>query len=119
MNENVREFHCGYVSASEFGGDHFEVRFAKTRENEMDEGYVLVQRQFEMPDDGRCYVETNHRDDCGRFVIRNARLTRNQFEFELGHRPARKLKVSFQATDSAYADAKRVLQIVIPDLESL
>jgi hypothetical protein len=119
MTENVREFHCGYVSASEFGGDHFQVLFAKTQESHEDEDYLVVQRQFEMPDKGRCYVETNDKDNCGHFVIRNARLTRNQFEFEFGNRPARTMKVSFGTTDSAYADAKRMLQIMIPDLEFL
>jgi len=119
MTENVREIHCGYVSASEFGGDHFQALFAKTQESDVDDDYVLVQRQFEMPDDGKCYVETNDRDNCGHFVIRNARLTRNQLEFEIGNRPARRIKVSFEATDSAYADMKRTLQIMIPDLEFL
>ncbi len=117
MAANVREIHCGYVSASDSGGDHLQVLFAKTQESDVDEGYLLVQRQFEMPDEGRSYVETDDRDYCGHFVIRNARLTRDQFEFEFGNRPARKMKVSFEATDSAYADVKLTLQLIIPDLE--
>src|SRR5579872_1302160 len=109
MTASFRELHCGYVSVSESRGDHFQVLFAKTQES--DEGYLVVQRQFEMPDEAKCYVETDDRDSCGQFVIRNARLTRNQFEFEFGNRPARKMKVSLEATDSAYADVRRTLQI--------
>jgi hypothetical protein len=117
MPENVREFHCGYVSASEGGGEYFQVLFEKTQDS--DEGYLVVQRQFEMPHVGECYVETDDLEFCGHFRIRNARLTRNQFEVEFGDRPARMMKVSFDATDSAYADAKHTLQIMIPDLESV
>jgi hypothetical protein len=116
MPANLKELHCGYVSASE-SGDYFQVLFGRTRDS--DEGYLLVQRQFELSDGGKCYVETDDLDFTGHFRLRNARLTRSQFEFEFGNRQTRKMKVSFTATDSAYGDVKRTLQIVIPDLDIL
>jgi len=116
MPENVRELHCRYVSVSEGGGEYFQVLFGKTQDS--DEAYLVVQRQFEMPDGGECYVETVDRAFCGHFHVRNARLTRSHFEFEFGDPPARTIKVSFEVTDSSYADAKRTLRIMIPDLES-
>ena len=51
------------VSASE-SGDYYQVTF-EGEVNEEEGPYVLVQRQFEFPDGGRCYVET-HDQEAGR-----------------------------------------------------
>jgi hypothetical protein len=107
----MKEFHCEHVTASE-AGDYFQVLFAQTPDS--DEGYVLIQRQF----DGRvCYVETDDVDFCGHFRIRTAQLSRNRFRIVFGNGPVKQITVSFNATDSAYTEAKRVLQIMIPDLD--
>lgn len=117
MAANVRELHCKHVSTTEGGGEYFQVMFATMQDS--DEEYLIVQRQFEMPDGGECYVETDDRNFCGHFRLRNARLTSKQFQFEFGSGPTRMINVSFEVTESAYAEAKRVLQIMIPDLESV
>jgi hypothetical protein len=115
MTANLRELHCEHVSTSEAGGEYFQVMFATIQDS--DEGYLLVQRQFEMRDGGECYVETDDLKFCGHFRLRNARLTSKQFQFEFGNGPARKISVSFEVTESVFAEIKRVLQIIIPDLE--
>ena len=114
MPMSVREFHCKRLTASE-AGDYFQVLFEGTPDS--DEGYVLVQRQFESPDRGECYVETSDADFCGHFRIRTAQLSKSRFRMAFGDRSVNQITVSFNATDSAYAKAKRVLQIMIPDLE--
>ncbi len=114
MSTNVREFHCDHVSVSQ-AGDGFQVLFEKTPET--DEEYVLVQRHFELPDGGECYVETEDPDFCGHYPIRNAQLSRNRFHMEFGNEPVKQVTVLFNATDSAYTEAKRVLQIMIPELQ--
>jgi hypothetical protein len=91
--------------------------FEVTQDSEV--GYLVVQRQFESPDGLECYVETDDPEFSGHFRVRNARLTNKQFQFEFGSGPPRRIKVSFEVTESAYADAKRILQIMIPDLEDL
>lgn len=58
----VKNFRCDYVSATE-SGDYFQVFFGQDPDS--DEEYVLVQRQFEMPDGGACYVEIEDVDWCG------------------------------------------------------
>ena len=84
MPTNMKEVQCEHVSASE-AGDYFQVVFGQSPDS--DEGYVLVQRQFEMPDGGECYVETDDRDFCGHFRIRNAQLSRNWFRMAFGGGP--------------------------------
>ena len=106
MPSNLREFCCEHVSVSE-AGDGFQVLFEKTPDSE--EGYVLVQRHFEFPDGGKCYLETDDQEFCGHFRFRSARLSRDRFQMVFGIRPLREVTVFFKATDSAYAEVQRVL----------
>jgi hypothetical protein len=114
MPSKLKELQCKHVSASE-AGDYFQVMFENTRDAEG--GYLLVQRQFEMPDEGECYVEADDPEFGGHYRIRNARLTSEQFEFEFGNEPACKVGVFFEARGSTYSEVKRILQIMIPNLE--
>ena len=111
MPTHLRQFRCERVSATEVG-EGFQVLFETVPDS--DEGYVLVQRHFEFPDGGECYVETEDREFCGHFWIRHAHLSRNRFQMAFGSRPEREIVVVFDATDSAYAEVTRVLQIMIP-----
>jgi len=113
MFTNPREFHCEHVSVSEVG-DGFQILFEKTPGSE--EGYVLVQRHFEFPDGGKCYLETDDREFCGHFRFRGAQLSRNRVQMVFGIRPVREITVFFKATDSAYTEVQRVLQIMIPEI---
>jgi hypothetical protein len=113
MPSNSREFRCDHVSASE-AGDGFQVFFAKSPDSETD--YVLVQRHFEFPDGGECYVETDDPELCGHFRIRNAHLSRDQFHFAFGRKIETEIAVQFSATDSVYAEVRRVLRIMIPGI---
>jgi len=110
---NFRELRCEHVSASE-AGDGFQILFGKTPDSQ--EGYVLVQRHFEFPDGGKCYLETDDQEFCGHFRFRSARLSRNRFQMVFGIGPVREITVFFKATDSAYAEVQRVLKIMIPQI---
>jgi hypothetical protein len=114
MPENTREWDCEHVSASE-AGDYFQVMFAKAPAS--DEEYLLIQRQFESPDNGKCYVETDDPAFCGHYRIVAAQLSRNRFLISLADAPLKNVVVSFNATESDYAEAKRVLLIMAPELE--
>jgi hypothetical protein len=113
MPSNLREFCCEHMLESE-AGDGFQVLFEKTPYSE--EGYVLVQRHFEFPDGGKSYLETDDHEFCGHFRFRSARLSGNRFQMVFGIRPVREVTVFFKATDSAYAEVQRVLQIMIPEI---
>ena len=113
MPTNIKQFQCEHVSATE-AGEGFQVLFEKMPES--DEGYVLVQRHFEFPDGGKCYVEIEDREFCGHFRIRRARLSRNRFQMVFGRSPEREIAVLFNATDSVYSEVKRVLRIMIPQI---
>src|SRR6266704_2048553 len=112
---SIKEFRCEYVSSSE-AGDYCQVMFEEAPES--DGVYVLIQGQFEFPDDGKRYVETSDPDLCGHYVIHNAQLTRNRFRFSYGAGPTKHVTVSFETDHRSYAEAKRILGLMIPGLVS-
>jgi hypothetical protein len=62
-----------HVSASE-SGDYFQVLFESEEDGEGE--YLLIQRQFEDPDDARCYIEAHDEDYIGHFKVVRASLAR-------------------------------------------
>src|SRR5438270_4979164 len=64
-------FHANYLSTSDFGdGDYYQATFqAEQDTDDPDSPYLLIQRQFEDPDDHWCYVETHDEKYCGRSSI--------------------------------------------------
>ena len=103
-----------HVSASE-SGDYYQVLFQA--EEDGDGAYVLIQRQFEHPDGGLCYIEAHDEDYIGHFKVVRASLARNRFCLELRRRQATEVEVTFKTTDQNYIDVARVMRIMIPYLE--
>src|SRR5437762_13403332 len=62
-------FHANYVSISVSGdGDYYQAMFeAEQDTDDPDSPYLLIQRQFEDPDDNWCYIETHDEKYCGHF----------------------------------------------------
>lgn len=114
MRTHIRQLRCEHVSATE-AEDGFQVLFAKAPDS--DEGYVLIQRHFEFPDRGECYVETDDREFCGHFRIQSAHLSRNQLEIAFDREPVKEIAVLFSTTDPVYAEVSRVLRIMIPEID--
>jgi len=73
---NVMRFRAKYVSASE-KGDYYQVAFenrdaasdAADVHGPDDSPYLLIQRQFEDPDGGECYVETHEEGYIGHLPV--------------------------------------------------
>ena len=90
MRTISRQFRCERVSTSE-AGEGFQVLFERTPDS--DEGYVLVQRHFELPDREERYVESDDQEFSGHFRIRRAYLSRNGFRMAFGRNPVREIGV--------------------------
>ena len=102
------------ASASE-AGDYYQVTFEGKLNGE--EAYVLVRRQFEFPDGGRCYVETHDQDYIGYFKVAYAELGQNRFFLRLAGRKAAELEVVFNTTAKNWREVARVMRIMIPHLK--
>lgn len=108
------KIHLRNVSASE-SGDYYQVLF----EGELDgeEVYVLVQRQFELPDGGLCYLESHNKDYVGHFNVTHAELGRNRFFLKLARKEAAEVEVMFNTTAKNWRQVARVMRILIPNLK--
>lgn len=60
------EIRVNHISGSE-SGDYFQVLFEA--EKDCDGAYLLIQRQFEDPDSGLCYFETQDENYIGHFKV--------------------------------------------------
>jgi hypothetical protein len=88
---NATRFRAKCVSASE-NGDYYQVAFENTDPagdaadvHGPDSPYLLIQRQFEDPDGGECYVETHEEGYIGHLPVRAGRtMTRaKSLKFEI------------------------------------
>ncbi len=104
-----------YVSADE-AANIFQVIFKKDHDNDKD--YLIISRQFEFPDDGRCYFEDgNDFDNSGHYYVKKALLMRDSLSIELYRKEDNKILVEFQLSDGKFEKVKQFLQIIIPNLE--
>lgn len=102
------------VSASQ-SGDYYQVLFEAEKDG--DGAYLLIQRQFEDPDGGLCYLETHDEDYIGHFKVVRATLDRKRLYLELGRKEGADVEVTFKTTDQNYDDVERIMRMMIPCLE--
>src|SRR5437867_9000189 len=86
------------VSASE-AGDYFQVLFEEKADS-LEAGYFLVQCQFEFPDQGEFYIESNDTRLRGHFKVKTAILSRQCLRLEMPSTKWKMIQVRF-ATDQA------------------
>src|SRR5215813_1028220 len=66
----IMRFQANYVSTS-VSGDYYQAMFEYEKDaDDPLSPYLLIQRQFEMPDQGTCYVETHDEKYIGHFLLR-------------------------------------------------
>lgn len=119
MARMPKSFHLEAITAitadAAEAGDFFQIEFRGTG----DEGsypYLLIQRQFELPDDGKCYFECRPPEDGGHFRVQTACLDRNQFRVSFG-KDGREAIVVLNGKIDDYTEFCRILQVVIPEIK--
>jgi hypothetical protein len=114
MSQTIREWTCNYASASE-AGDYFQVLFKETDTD--DKRYVLIQSQFEFPQDYDVKVEADGGEWYAELSVDRATLDRERLVIDGSDEGvAVRLIVNHVADDGTYADLKRVLDIMLPDI---
>ena len=106
------QFHANYISTS-VSGDYYQAMFA-AEENTDDPAspYVLLQRQFEMPDGGRCYIETHDEKYIGHFLLRRVEFTSEELLIELDRPRDDLISVTFDMAISDFKKASRVVKVI-------
>lgn len=112
------QFHANHVSASE-DGDYYQVLFAAVPDSTDPESpYLIIQRQFEDPDGGRCYVETHDENYIGHFRVRRIDLAVSRILLEIDRPKANVVEVSFAITSSDFKQVARVVGIISGAIEA-
>jgi hypothetical protein len=114
----LMRFHAKHVSASE-SGDYYQVSFdtGNPGEDGTDPGgpnrpYLIIQRQFEALDDGRCYVETHDHGYVGHFHMRLTNFTRARLAFEIARKRNNYVEVSCSLDAVEFEEVQRIVNII-------
>jgi hypothetical protein len=118
---SVVRFHAKYVSAGE-AGDYYQVSFDAEDPGEdssdprgPDGSYLIVQRQFETPDGGQCYVETHDHGYVGHFHLRLTEFTRGRFAFEIARNRDTHVEVSCSLGAVEFKELERIVNIIFDE----
>ena len=110
-------FHANHVSTS-VSGDYYQIMFEANEDSaELDGPYLIIQRQFEMPDGGRCYIETHDEEYVGHFQMRHIDFRPDGISVEIGRSKNNVIDVTFDMTTSAFEEAVPVLKIISGEME--
>ena len=107
------EMRFNSVAASE-AGDYFQVLFEEDVDNP-EACYFLLQRQFELPDHGDFYIESNDTRLCGHFPVKTATLRRQSLRLEMPSTRWKIIQVEFLTDDAGYEELERVLETMFAD----
>jgi len=80
--------------------------------------YLVIQRQFEDLDGGRCYVETHDENYIGHFRIRRIDLSVSRILLEIDRPKANVVEASFAIASSDFKQVARVVGIISGAIEA-
>ena len=113
------QFHANYVSTSVSGdGDYYQAMFeAEQDADDLDSPYLLIQRQFEDPDDHLCYIETHDEKYCGHFQLRHVDFAPQKLTIELDRPRDNLVSVTLALAVTEFAEASQVVKIISGEIE--
>ena len=106
------KIHANRVWASA-EGEYFQVLCEAVEDSTDPESpYLVIQRQFEDPDGGRCYVETHDSKFTGHFRVRRLDLSCVGLLLEIDRPGENVIEVTFAAPLADFDDVARVAAII-------
>jgi hypothetical protein len=112
-DKGIMRFHANYVSTSVSGDDYYQAMFtAEEDTDDPDSPYLLIQRQFEMPDDGTCYIETHDEKYVGHFLVRRVEFTPERLSIEFDRPSDNLVSVTFNIAVPYFEEASQVVKII-------
>ena len=110
------QFHANYVSASA-AGDYYGATFAEDDTDDTDRPYLVIQRQFEDPEEDTCYIETHDRRYCGHFHVSRVEFSPERLLVEFDRPSDHSISVTFRIARSDFEEVSRVLKIISGQIE--
>ena len=101
-------------------GDYYQVSFETEDDSsddatdppELDSPYLIIQRQFETPDGGRCYVETHDQGYVGHYRLRLIDFSPTSLAFEIARKSNTQVEVSCALDVVAFNEVQRIMNII-------
>lgn len=100
-------------------GDNYQVLFdsedrCDEQVNSFDQPapYVLVQRQFELFDDGKCYIESDDDEYIGHFKLKLVEFSPTRFAYEIARRNHNRVEVVFSLTAAEFEEAQPIVEVI-------
>jgi hypothetical protein len=110
-------FHANHVSSSA-SGDYYQAMFeAEEDTNDPNSPYLLIQRQFETSDGGRCYIETHDEKYIGHFLLRRVEFTPERLSIEFDRPSDNLVSVTFSMAVSDFEEASQVIKIISGEVD--
>ena len=111
------KFYANYVSTSA-SGDYYQALFEEEKESaQPDSSYLLIQRQFEIPDNGKCYIETHDGGYIGHFRLAHIDFKTYGIYIELDRPDHRNIHVEFSLPTIEFEKALPVLNILSGEVD--
>jgi len=118
MEPSLMRFHAKYVSAAE-AGEYYQVSFetedpgdGATAPPGLDGPYLLIQRQFETPDGGRCYVETHDHRYVGHYRLKLIDFRPTHLTVVIERKSNARVEVSYALDAVEFDEVQRVVNII-------
>ena len=92
--------------------DDEDVEEEQATQPEQSSPYVLLQRQFEMVDDGECYVESDDEDYIGHFRLKLIELTPSRLAFEIGRVKNNRVEVGFELIPAQFKEVLPIAEVI-------
>ena len=106
------QFHAERVTVS-VAGDYYQLLLEADEDSDDPESpYVILQRQFETEDSGRCSVETHDEIFIGQFILEHIEFTREQVLFSPDRPNDKEIVVTFGLSHSEFEKASQILKII-------
>jgi len=110
-------FHANHVSSS-VSGDYYQAMFeAEEDTNDPNSPYLLIQRQFETSDGGRCYIETHDEKYIGHFLLRRVEFTPERLSIEFDRPSDNLVSVTFSMAVTDFEEASQVIKIISGEVD--
>ena len=112
------QFHANHVSTS-VAGDYYQALFEASEDtSDPASPYLLIQRQFERPDGGRCSLETHDETYTGHFRLRRIEFALDRIVIELERSRENVVQVTFNLAASDFEEARRVVKVISGEREA-
>ena len=100
-------------------GDYYQAHFdsddrdgAQVDPYEEPEPYVMIQRQFESFDGGKCYIESHNEEYVGHFKLKLLEFSTTRLAYEISRPDHILVEVTFALTAAEFEEALPIVEVI-------